>query len=114
MDLPQRFYGKVSPTPHRSVVALACRDSTRFEQTELDLPAVLVDRVHFDDDVIAEAELATALRTAKTMFALGERPVVAADRCDRHETLHEDLVELDEQAERHHPGDETGEALPDL
>src|SRR5256885_4568020 len=93
----------------------ACnRGASDFDQAELDLSAVFVDRLHFDEHVIAEAELAAARLAAEAMRSFFESPEIAADRRHRNESLHENRVELDEDAERQDAGDDPGELLPDF
>src|ERR1043165_839657 len=95
-------------------VPTCSRGSSDLRQTKLDLVAVLVDRLHLDQNVVAEAELAARGVAAQAVLALAEHPKVAADRRHRHHPLHEDLVELDEEPERRDAGDDPAEALPDF
>src|SRR6266542_5915514 len=90
------------------------RGASDLQQTELDLAAVLIDRLHLDEHMIAEAHFAVRRFSAEAVIALSVLPVIAADRGDGHHPLNEDLVELDEESERSDAGHDSGELLPHL
>src|ERR1041385_280889 len=75
---------------------------------------VLVDGFDLDDHLVAKAQLAAGRVAAKTVLALPEDPVVAADGGHRDHALDEDLVELDEEPERGDAGDDAGEFVADF
>src|SRR5213083_2095671 len=89
--------------------ALCNGRTSDLEKAELDLVAVLVDRLDLDDHPVAEPHLAAGRLPAQAVLALAELPVIAADSRHRHHPLHEDFVQLDEDAERGDAGDDAGE-----
>src|SRR5438105_9078707 len=111
MEKTRRSLGQPTLRPCRLPFAQCNRRSTDLEQTEFELMAVFVDRLHFNRNVIAEAHLAAGRFAAKTVLALAEHPEVPADRRHRHHSLHEDFVELDEETERGDAGHSAGELL---
>src|SRR2546430_5077389 len=83
--------------------------STDLDQAKLQLVAIFVDGLDLDGDFVAEPHLAACGVAAQAVLALAKDPEVAADRGNGNHPLHEDLVELYEEAKRGDSCDDAGE-----